>query len=128
MATVTVELESTGKLERPSWWTSLTTFRVAVGFLIAVGVSATLTDHFVEPDIFWHLRDAQYVVSHQHIVTQDLYSFTVSGAPWVSHEWLSELVYYGAYKVAGWQGVLGLYCGLMILLVLAGYWLALRAG
>jgi hypothetical protein len=101
---------------------------VAVGFLIAVGVTATLTDHFVEPDIFWHLRDAQYVVSHQHIVTQDLYSFTVSGAPWVSHEWVSELVYYGAYKVAGWQGIFGLYGGLMVLLVLGVYWLALREG
>src|SRR5262249_34535610 len=128
MATVTAELESIRKSERPGWLSSLTSFPVALGFLIAVGVFATLRGHFAEPDIFWHLRDAQYVVSQHHIVTHDIYSFTVSGAPSVSHEWLSELVYYGAYKVAGWQGVLGLYCGLMILLVLAVYWLALRAG
>lgn len=127
MASATLELKSIEQHKR-SVLQSLTTFPVAVAFILAVGVFATTRGLLAEPDIFWHLRNAQYVVSHHHIVVEDMYSFTVSGTPWVSHEWLSELIYFGFYRAFGWQGVLGLYCGLMIAIVLGVYWLALREG
>ena len=28
------------------------------------------------------------------------------GAPWITFEWLSEIVYAGVYALAGWPGVL----------------------
>ena len=105
-----------------------TTFPFAIGSLLAVGVFATVRDLLPDPDIFWHLRDGQYIVTHLRLVSSEMYSFTVAGSPWVSHEWLSEVLYYGAYRAFGWQGVLVLYTGLMIAIVLIVYWLARREG
>lgn len=127
MASATLELKSIEQQKR-NILQQLATFPVAVSFMLAVGVFATTRSMLAEPDIFWHLRNAAYVVSHHRVVSQDMYSFTVGGTPWVSHEWLSELAYYGAYRAFGWQGVLGLYCGLMMAIVLGVYWLARREG
>lgn len=107
---------------------SFATFPFAIGLMVAAGVFITIRDLLPDPDIFWHLRNAQYVASHLQLVSSDMYSFTVAGSPWVSHEWLSELLYYGAYCAFGWQGVLALYSGLMIAIILTVYWLALCEG
>jgi hypothetical protein len=127
MATVTVTVESLERQKR-SLLRAATTFPAAVGFLLAAGVFATTRGHLAEPDIFWHLRNAQYVSTHLRIVTNDMYSFTVAGLPWVSHEWLSELAYYGAYQALGWQGVTALFCALTMAMVVGVYWLARREG
>jgi hypothetical protein len=59
-----------------------------------------------DPDIWWHLRNAEYLVRHHSMVRYDMYSSTVWGAPWINHEWLGELPYYFAWR---WAGMRGLY-------------------
>lgn len=107
---------------------AFTTFPFAVGWLVALGVFVSVKDLLPDPDIFWHLRNAQYDVTNLRLVSSDMYSFTVAGAPWVSHEWLSEVLYYGTWRAFGWQGVVALYSGLTIAIVLIIYWLARREG
>ena len=53
-----------------------------------------------DPDIWWHLRNAQVLLATHHFIRQDLYSFTTRGRPWINPEWLSEIPYY-----LGWRGM-----------------------
>jgi len=34
----------------------------------------------------------------------DIYSFTMRGQPWISTQWLAQVIYAKAYAVAGWSG------------------------
>jgi hypothetical protein len=58
-----------------------------------------------DPDIWWHMRNAQYLFQNHHFPRQDMYSFTVTGQPWVNTEWLSEIPFYLAYQTFGLAGL-----------------------
>jgi hypothetical protein len=68
--------------------------------------------NIADPDIWWHLKNAEYMVRNLAFPRFDMYSFTVRGDPWMAHEWLPELIYYGAYRVGGWIGIFALFAGL----------------
>jgi len=53
----------------------------------------------------WHLRTGQYIWEQRSIPRQDIYSFTFQGMPWLTHEWLTELVLYPIYQAAGFTGL-----------------------
>ena len=59
-----------------------------------------------DPDLWWHLRTGQWIVETGHIPHSDPFSFTRFGQPWVSHEWLSEVVFYETSKHTGAMGLI----------------------
>ena len=61
-----------------------------------------------DPDIWWHMRNAQFLVQHHQFVAKDMYSFTVGGHPWINSEWLAEVPFYLAYRAFGLVGVVSL--------------------
>src|SRR5271169_267361 len=65
-----------------------------------------------DPDIWWHLRNAECLLRTGAMVRHDFYSFTVAGVPWTNHEWLGELPYYFAWR---WLGFRGLYLVVLLL-------------
>ncbi len=81
-----------------------------------------------EPDIWWHLRNGKHMVETHSFPTSDQYSYTATGSPWLDHEWLAELAFYGAFRGFGLRGVFGLYFGLAILIFVGLFRLAWRAG
>lgn len=58
-----------------------------------------------DPDIWWHLRNAQFLFAHHHLPNFDSYSFTVAGHPWMNPEWLAEIPYYLAWRAFGLEGI-----------------------
>lgn len=58
-----------------------------------------------DPDIGWHLRNAQHQIDHHAFLRQDIYSFTTRGKPWMDDEWLAEIPYYLAWKALGPRGI-----------------------
>ena len=58
-----------------------------------------------DPDIWWHLRNAQILLSTHHFIRQELYSFTTQGKPWINPEWLAEIPYYMAFHFFGERGL-----------------------
>src|SRR5260370_20136765 len=54
-----------------------------------------------DPDLWWHLRTGQWIVEPGHVPHSDPFSFTRAGEPWVSHEWLSEVLFYELWKHGG---------------------------
>src|SRR5262249_38038086 len=87
-------------------WLRAGTSFLAVLVMVLIGWQFALVGwHLNDPDIWWHLRNAQYLFQHQQLPSHDMYSFTVAGHPWVSHEWLSEIPYYFAYRALGLSGL-----------------------
>ncbi|MGA7858614.1 MAG: hypothetical protein WCA11_11835, partial [Terracidiphilus sp.] len=59
----------------------------------------------VDPDIWWHLADARFLLTTHHFIQTDPYSFTVVGQRWVNWEWLGELPYWFSYRAFGLRGI-----------------------
>jgi hypothetical protein len=58
-----------------------------------------------DPDIWWHLRNAQHQIHTRSFLSADIYSFSVPGAAWINHEWLAELPLYIAWALLGCRGL-----------------------
>jgi hypothetical protein len=61
--------------------------------------------NLADPDLWWHLRNAQYLFTRGHLPVVDSYSYTAPGAAVLPFEWLAEIPYYLAYKWAGLPAV-----------------------
>ena len=79
-----------------------------------------------DPDIWWHLRNAEYLLTNHRFVRADMYSYTVSGHPWVNSEWLSEVPYYLAWRAFGQQGIVALTLVLAVSIVFGLFYLCWR--
>ncbi len=58
-----------------------------------------------DPDIGWHLRDAQLLFQNHAFIRTDPYTFSLQGHAWINPEWLSEVFFYGAWKAIGLRGL-----------------------
>jgi hypothetical protein len=54
-----------------------------------------------DPDFWWHLRTGELIVQTHSIPHIDPFSFTKAGIPWITHEWLSEVLIYGLFHIGG---------------------------
>jgi hypothetical protein len=92
----------------PRGWFNAGTSFLAVLTLALIGMQFAFTlaqPDLNDPDIWWHMRNAQYLVQHHQFLRQDVYSFTAAGKPWVNTEWLSEIPFYLAYQGFGLSGL-----------------------
>ena len=69
--------------------------------ILLFGLLAITARSAVDPDLWWHLRTGQWIVDTGSIPHSDPFSFTRAGQAWVSHEWLSEVVFYELWKRGG---------------------------
>jgi len=76
--------------------------------LTLIGIQFILTMYHPtmdDPDMWWHMRNAEYLIQSHHLARFDMYSFTVAGRPWINTEWLSEVPFYLAYRAFGLIGI-----------------------
>jgi len=59
-----------------------------------------------DPDFWWHLRSGELIVRSHTILRTDPFSFTRFGHPWINHEWLSDVLIFCLYRVAGFGGLI----------------------
>ena len=57
-----------------------------------------------DPDSYWQITIGQWILDHRAVPTTDLYSFTMHGQPWISTQWLSQVLFAGVYGAFGWTG------------------------
>jgi len=69
--------------------------------ILFFGLLAMTARSATDPDLWWHLRTGQLIVETHHVPHTDTFSFTRGGSPWISHEWLSEIVLYELWSHAG---------------------------
>ena len=57
-----------------------------------------------DPDTMWQITVGQWIIDHRAVPETDVYSFTMRGQPWISTQWLAQVLYAGAYAIFGWSG------------------------
>ncbi len=78
------------------------TFTAAVLFGLLGMTARPATDM----DLWWHLRTGQWIAETGTVPRVDPFSFTRAGQPWVSQEWLSEVVFYQIWRHLGFAGLI----------------------
>ena len=58
----------------------------------------------IDPDTMWQVTIGQWILDHRAVPETDVYSFTMRGQPWISTQWLAQVLYAKAYAAAGWSG------------------------
>ncbi len=56
----------------------------------------------IDPDFWWHLRTGQLILATHTIPHTDPFSFTKFGSPWITHEWLSEILIAGIFRIGSY--------------------------
>jgi len=80
-------------------------FQVVLATIVIVVVFALARRGMNDPDIWWHMRNAQYLLTQHQLPRFDMFSWTVAGHPWINHEWLSEVPFYLGWRAVGIVGV-----------------------
>lgn len=57
-----------------------------------------------DPDYWWHTRTGQLILETRALPRADVFSFTAPGQPWVTHEWLTQVLLYSVEQRVGYVG------------------------
>jgi len=79
-----------------------------VAMLLVPAVLGSSQTIFNDGDTSWHIATGQWIFDHRAIPRTDPFSFTWFGKPWIPIEWLAEVIYASAYRLAGYAGVAAL--------------------
>jgi hypothetical protein len=79
-------------------------FALWVGISIYALVMAAGNGLLNDPDTMWQITVGQWILDHRAVPQTDIYSFTMQGQPWISTQWLAQVMYAEAFAIAGWSG------------------------
>ena len=74
------------------------------------------TGSISDPDLWWHLRSAEWIAQHHAVPHTDPFSSFGAGKPWAAYSWLFELVILFLFNHLGLVGVL-LYTTVMVIAI-----------
>lgn len=99
----------------------LASFPAMLSCLLSVLGVLTVRSRFDDPDTWWHLKTGQIIWTTHTIPTTDVFSYVTNHHAWVPHEWLSQVLIYGAYRLGGYSGLMLWLCLLTSAVLIAGY-------
>jgi hypothetical protein len=105
---------------------NLSSFPTLLAAILIARVYWSCRDNIADPDLWWHLRNAQYFFAHLRFPNVDSCSFTAAGTPWIDHEWLPEVFFYAAFQNFGLTGIFVLFTSLLAILLIAVFSLTLK--
>ena len=104
-------------------------FPAMLGMLLVGAAFGVVRSFNVDPDLWWHIKTGELILSTHRWPTTDPYSYTAKGMPWMSCEWLGDVVFAAVYRIGGLRGLEALLVGLASAVILALYAFAtLRSG
>lgn len=78
-------------------------------FLLTSAVYVTLFIYLINPyrdyDWGWHFRYGEYLLKTGHIMTADIWTWTMQGYHWVNHSWLYDPIAYLIFKYSSFTGM-----------------------
>jgi hypothetical protein len=57
-----------------------------------------------DPDTLWQVTLGNWIIDHRAVPTVDTFSWTFKGAPWISTQWLAQVLLAQAQTYFGWAG------------------------
>jgi hypothetical protein len=104
-------------------------FPVMLGGFLVGAVFAVVRAFNVDPDLWWHIKTGELILSTHRWATTDPYSYTSASAPWMSCEWLGDVFFAAVYRIGGLRGLEALLIVLGSAVIVALYGFAtLRSG
>ena len=83
-----------------------------IGWILALAVAAFMAPYLIgfdsDPDLWGHTLFGATHIDTGVLAREDPYTYTNDGQPWVNHEWLAELAFGAAWKLAGQAGMIAL--------------------
>src|SRR6267143_2108826 len=71
-------------------WQRVFSFPAMLGALLVGAVAIIARTFFVDPDVWWHIKQGEFILTTGHVPTKDIYSLTLAGRPWTAYEWLGD--------------------------------------
>ena len=90
------------------------------GLLVVLAV-LSVRGRFDDPDMWWHLRTGQIIWTTHTVPLADQFSYTSDQHVRIPHEWLAQVLIYGAYRLGGYPGLMLWLCLSSAALLIAGY-------
>jgi hypothetical protein len=110
-------------------WRWLVSFPTMLGAMLVGAAFVAVRAFNVDPDLWWHIKTGELILSTHKWATTDPYSYTSYGAPWMSCEWLGDVFFAAVYRLGGLRGLEALLIVLASAVMLALYGFAtLRSG
>lgn len=91
------KLDDVGPLESPlnedavPWKRFVSVEHMILLFWI-IGFAVWAMHPISDPDTPWHIATGRYILTHHHVPTTDPFSWSMKGKPWVTQEWLFEVL------------------------------------
>ncbi len=83
---------------------------------------------FHDSDAGWHIRSGEQILGSLRLPSQDPYSFSRAGQPWMNWEWLADAASGAAHRAAGLGGVALLYAAAIAVAVWCWFGLQWKLG
>ena len=104
-------------------------FPVALGSLLTFVAAGLARFGVLDTDTWWHAKIGEQIARTHRWPTTDIFSFTMTGTPWIAYEWLGEVIIALSARLHGLQGEVALLMCLSASLVLLLYiYASLRSG
>jgi hypothetical protein len=97
-----------------NWLMKLTMRRIGPWLLPVLGLFgafAVIFERRVDPDFGWHLQAGRYILAHG-VPAHDIFTYTAAHFSWINHEWLSDVVTAGLFRVGGFWLVDGVFAAI----------------
>ena len=80
---------------------------LSIGVLFAL-ITFSSSIEIKDLDLWLHLRMGHWICQHGFVPNYDVLSATISGKPWVNHEWLFQVLIYQVYQAVGFDGLISM--------------------
>ncbi|WP_439393075.1 hypothetical protein ACRQ5Q_27710 [Bradyrhizobium sp. PMVTL-01] len=81
-------------------------FVLLVALLLLLYIVLLPADRLLlDPDLYWHIATGRKIWESGSLPQVDEFSHTFRGHPWIARDWLSDLLFFGAYSLSGFRGV-----------------------
>jgi len=90
--------------------------------MVAILIVAACSTSTADIDLWGHLRFGSDVLARGHLLMRDPYAYSIPRLPWISHEWLSEIILAWMYAKLGVVGLklVRFACAAAMVICLAG--------
>jgi len=78
---------------------------LSIGVLFAL-VTFSSSLEIKDLDLWLHLRMGHWIMHHGFVPNYDVLSCTITGKPWVNHEWLFQVLVYEVQRAYGFDGLI----------------------
>jgi len=94
-----------GTARAASRWPPIAVIAPALVALVVITATFAAAGRVLsDPDTLLHVAVGRWILAHGAVPSQDVFSYSAFGRPWVAHEWLSEVLLAVLYDAFGWAG------------------------